>query len=221
MLTAAWIISDAFAIAHKCDDLGWSDQNTHIPGGVNGTNQTGYSWHIHYLYTDETQVSDMATFQSRFCKSFAEYGQDGEVGYCDWGPNSISVNETIICGSCKPEFEGHPCGSGTCTDDDWGGPWSVCQQEFFVPSTFIDEVSSWIMKQADLNITAMRHPNSGCQWGDHSPFIRAEFFFGPIPEMCLWDLPCNDPGFGCRNGMCGEKSDGHNRQHASGCYVQV
>lgn len=215
------MIYRVFAIANQCDDNGWSNQNTHIPGGLNGTNQSAYSWHIHYLHTDECQVSDMATFQSRFCKSFAEYGQDGAVGECDWGPNSISVNETIICGDCQPESERRPCGNGTCSVDNYMGPWSVCQQEFFVPSKHIDEVSFWIMKQADLNITVMRHPNSGCQWGDHSPFSRAEFFFGPIPEMCLWGLPCNDPGLGCRNGMCGGKSDGQSRQHASGCYLQV
>ena len=112
------------------------------------------------------------------------------------------------------------CGNGTCSDDAAEGPWSVCQNEFFVPAAYIDEVSEWI-EQQDLSIAVMKHANTGCQWGDHSPDIRAIYFSGPVPEMCLWGLPCNDPGFGCEQGMCGDLDGTHNVQHAADCVLEV
>merc|ERR1711964_85382 len=85
---------------------------------------------------------------------------------------------------------------------------------------YIDEVTAWISKPENYrSIGVMRHPNTGCQWGDH--YIRAEFFGKVKPEMCLWGLPCNDPGYGCYDGMCGSIPATHQHQHASGCELEV
>merc|ERR1711957_392396 len=89
----------------------------------------------------------------------------------------------------------------------------------FVPARYIDEVTVFLSKYEDSTISVMRHPNTGCQWGDH--FIRAEFFGAIQPEMCLWGLPCNEPGFGCKQGMCGQTDGTHDHQHASGCYQEA
>merc|ERR1719359_2350574 len=232
ILTSA--VADHFDLPSKCDDLPWPSQTTHTPG-PNGTSQAAFSWHIHYLHTTDEQEADVLAFQDAFCTQFAKYGADGSsIQPCDWGPNYLGDKEQHICGWCSElqETVGHAqtqrpkgaspakgCGSGKCTDPAHG-PWSVCQNEFFVAGQYIDEVTAWISKPENYrSIGVMRHPNTGCQWGDH--FIRAEFFGSVKPEMCLWGLPCNDPGFGCEQGMCGTTDGTHEHQHASGCYLEA
>jgi hypothetical protein len=209
----------------KCDDLPWANQSVHKSGG-NGTSQDAFSWHIHYLHNTTDQEADVEAFQSAFCKEFAKYGADGSsIQSCSWGPNYLGYQEKHICGSCsgldeKVNFPPGGCGAGVCTDPAHG-PWSTCQNEFFVAQEYIDEVTAFISKPENYrSIGVMRHPNTGCQWGDH--FIRAEFFGAVKPEMCLWGLPCNDPGYGCYSGMCGTiNASTHQHQHASGCELET
>lgn len=224
LLSAAFVATQgASSLPAQCDDLPWADPATHMPGS-NGTQQAAFSWHVHYLHTTSDQETDVAAFQAGFCKEFAKYGADGSsIQSCGWGPNYLGNGEKHICGSCSALEESfsfpHSCGNGTCGESA-RGPWSVCQNEFFVAQEYIDEVTAWISKPENYrSIGVMRHPNTGCQWGDHK--IRAEFFGTVKPEMCLWDLPCNDPGYGCYDGMCGTIPATHDHQHASGCVLEA
>jgi len=230
---AAAVVGSAAGLTSRCDDLPWASERSHTPvGEKNGTYtaQTGYSWHIHYLHYTRHEEALVEAFQRDFCEAFAKFGEGGAVQPSPWGPNDIAPGGEYVVGTCDPSelalrSNGHRCGNGTCptTPTKNIGPWSCCQNEFFVPATRIDAVTAWL-HDYDLKIPVMRHPNSGCQWGDHAAAIRAEFF-GParVPEMCLWELPCNDPGFGCRDGMCGaiDNADTRERQHASGCVAEV
>lgn len=214
------------AVAQECDDLPWADPAAHVPA-EGGTNQTAYSWHVHYTWQTDSQHADVSTFEKAFCEAFAKNSKNIErMSSCGWGPNYLGDGEEYMCssGQCDEDYVNpfnRVCGSGTCPEGDQTGPWSVCQGEFFVPSRHIDEVTAWLKaEQSKFDIVVMRHPNTGCQWGDH--FIRAQFFSDDVPEMCLWGLPCNDVGFGCKQGMCGHV-DGtkHIHQHASGCYNEI
>lgn len=228
MLRVLALASGVSALTSRCDDLTWANQSQHQPvgeGNKHFTAQTGYSWHVHYLHYTQDEEGAVLAFQQDFCKAFAKYGENGTVQPSPWGPNCIAPEGKYIVGDCDPETlntrsNGRQCGNGTCTDNDHG-PWSLCQNEFYVPAVHIDEVSAWIDAR-NSTIPVMRHPNSGCQWGDHSPDDRA-LFFGParVPEMCLWQLPCNDPGFGCYQGMCGQVDGIHHHQHASECVLEV
>merc|ERR1712046_458964 len=122
-------------------------------------------------------------------------------------------------------------------------PWALANVEIFIPLRLISEVSSfieaWVLKQRggfnDLTTSAlyglsiMRHPNTGCEEGDHA--VRRHFFTPWSPELCTWGLGCNTPGYGCKETatapICGSDTGGC---HASGshscaqyrerCYLQ-
>ena len=214
----------------ECDDLPWANVTTHVPVGEgNGsfTAQPAFSWHVHYLHYNDDEEEAVKKFQKDFCSTFAALGKGGAIQPSPWGPNAIAAAGRHVWGDCDASTlatrsNGWTCGNGTCPDGDPQGPWSLCQNEFYVPASHIDEVTRWIVAYEDLVIPVMRHPNSGCQWGDHAPADRAEFF-GParVPEMCLWGLPCNEPGCGCRDGMCGDVDGTRAHQHAAGCVLEV
>lgn len=214
-------------LATQCDDLPWADPTTHMPS-MNGTNLSAFSWHVHYLHNTTDQLGNVTAFERAFCNQFANHGKDGtRLASCGWGPNYLGDGVEYMCshtGQCDTDYTYNPqrlCnngGTGVCPSGEAHGPWSMCQGEFFVPASLIDEVTAWLQKTTNHHgIVVMRHPNTGCQWGDH--FIRAQFFANPIPEMCLWGLPCNAVGLGCFDGMCGDldQPELHIHQHADGC----
>lgn len=148
---------------------------------------------------------------------------------CHHGQCGSDDNDTVHNLEGDNVGAGRSCGSGACPSGGAHGPWSVCQGEFFVPVKHIDELAAWVADNA-LSLDIMRHPNTGCQWGDHS--VRAEWLSGKWglgpgslpgepslagPEMCLWGLPCNNVGYGCVQGMCGSGNGKREKQHCSGC----
>ena len=157
--------------------------------------ETAYSWHIHYLHNETGQEPQVLAFQTDFCAEFGKYGADGaSLTQSGWGPNNIAPDATAIYTNCPSIGATAPattaCGNGVCQSGG-NGPWSVCQGEIFIPSQHIDEVSAWVedwLASPENALAVMRHPNTGCQWGDHSPDIRATFFSDPVPEMCLWEV---------------------------------
>lgn len=218
-------------LAPKCDDLPWADPTTHMPAAA-GTNLSAFSWHVHYLHNTTDQVANVTAFEQAFCKEFARHGKDGSgLASCGWGPNYLGDEVEYMCshtGQCdsdyiyEPERDCNNGGAGECPSGEAHGPWSMCQGEFFVPASLIDEVTAWLQNETNHHgIITMRHPNTGCQWGDH--FIRAKFFSETVPEMCLWGLPCNTVGWGCFDGMCGDLDDpsSHVHQHAAGCFEEA
>ena len=221
----------ASALTSRCDDLRWADKRVHQPVSENNqsyTAQPGYSWHIHYLHYTHEEEAAVQRFQRDFCAAFAKYGKGGSVEPSPWGPNCIADGAKYIYGACAAtalatRSNGWTCSNGTCpVGEPPEGPWSTCQNEFYVPAVYIDEVAGWVRAYENLTIPVMRHPNSGCQWGDHSPDSRAEFLgTARVPEMCLWGLPCNSPGYGCVDGMCGALDGTRGHQHAAGCVAEV
>lgn len=219
----------------QCDDRPWSDQTTHVPGG-NGTKQTAYSWHIHYMYgylNVSSQDNDVAAFGAAFCQEFAKFGESGTcIDTCKFGPNYIGEEVQYICSSFNQcncdgvveaeeshESTSSSCGNGTCIDPVFS-PFPVCQKNFHVAAKFIDHVTAWVAEPMNRrSLVVMRHPNTGCQWGDHS--TRAEFVGGVAPEICLWNLPCNSPGEGCEKEGCGALDGTHKRQHSPDCVLEV
>lgn len=227
---ATLAVAYASHVALECDDLAWANATKHVPSpAANFTHLLAYSWHIHYTWMTEDQHENVVAFEQAFCTEFARLSKDtSRMPECGWGPNYLGDDEEFMCshtGQCDEAFNNKrqfppQCGNGTCFSAA-NGPWSVCQSEFFVPARHIDEVTVWLTEPQNTHgLVVMRHPNTGCQWGDH--LIRAEFFSDEVPEMCLWGVPCNTPGFGCRTGMCGD-FDGskHIHQHASGCYNET
>jgi hypothetical protein len=152
LYTFAAVVASATGLTSRCDDLPWASERSHAPvGEKNGTYtaQTGYSWHIHYLHYTYHEESLVEAFQRDFCEAFAIFGEGGAVQPSPWGPNDIAPGGEYVVGTCDPEglalrSRGYECGNGTCptTPTSHGvGPWSICQNEFFVPATRIDAVT--------------------------------------------------------------------------------
>ena len=205
----------------------------------------------------------MLAFQTDFCAEFGKYGADGaSLTQSGWGANNIAPDATAIYTNCPSISATAPattaCGNGaTASARAAGTARGPCARARSSSrrstSTRSRRGSRTGSRALKIALAVMRHPNTGCQWGDHSPDIRASFFSDPVPEMCLWEvrskrrrgggcacrvrtllsslarakspvareLPCNDPGFGCEEGMCGTVDGTYDHQHAADCVLQI
>jgi len=222
-----------------------------------------YSWHIHHTWTDVVEHASQAfeystAFHTALMSTFASEGQNGrKITSCAFGPNNIGVGTDYICiilppgqsinvttaaPKCGTNGKAFPAPSPSVT------PWALANVEIFIPKRLIVKVSSfiegWLLKQqggyndpataALYGLSIMRHPNTGCNEGDHT--ARHYFFTEKqakwSPELCTWGLGCNTPGYGCEETdtapICGGDTGGcyasgsHScAQYRERCYLQV